>query len=155
MWALLCVNLHQLCQFSNEKSAPSAVLSFAQKKKAHHTVGMLLFQLPPPAFLQVAFAKVVLLISNIFDFQCEMYYLRPPKRRQKTYGRGRIIQKSVGEVSHRPGALNMLWVGENVELRTWSSPAQTPQVKRELRMPDLAVRFHFPCHNLNCLPHVG
>lgn len=62
----------------------------------------------------------------------------------------------MGEVLRRPGALNMLWVGENVELRTWSSTAQTPQVSGELRMPNLAIRFHFPCHKeKNCLPHAA
>lgn len=79
----VCVHLHQLCQFSDEKSAPSAVLSVRTEEEAHHTVGVPFYQLQPPAFLQVAFAKVVLLISNIFDFQCETHCLRRPPLHKK------------------------------------------------------------------------
>lgn len=68
-----------------------------------------------------------------------MYYPRHPRRRREAYGRGKIIQKSVGEVWCRPGALNMLGVGENVELRTWISPPQMLQVIRDVRAPNIPV----------------
>lgn len=82
--ACVCARTYnQRCQFSDEKSARSAVFPFAQKREnTLHTVGVPRSSLPPPAFLQVAFAKVVLLISNIFDFQCETHCLRPPKRHE-------------------------------------------------------------------------
>lgn len=124
----------------------------------HHTVGVPLFQLPPPAFLQVAFAKVVLLISNIFDFQCETHRLRPPKRHKMwDVWSGAELFRGLGEcgrgVTPPWGAQHALggWEcrAENMELTSSDAPGE----QGELRMPSLAIRFHFPCHNMNCLPH--
>lgn len=83
--ARVCVCTYINCASLAMKNLhPQLFYPFAQKReKEHHTVGVPLYQLPPPAFLQVAFAKVVLLISNIFDFQCEIHCPRPPPTPEK------------------------------------------------------------------------
>lgn len=73
-----------VCQFSeeekNNKTAPSAVSPFAQRGKWKNKAAppaSLSSGSPPLACLQVAFAKVVPLISNIFGLRCERHYPGP------------------------------------------------------------------------------
>lgn len=55
---------------------------------------------------------------------------------------------SVGDVSRRPGAPNMLRVGENVAPRTRSSPAQAPQVSGEAENAESRSQVSFSSSQL-------
>lgn len=157
----VCVHLHQLCQFSDEKSAPSAVLSVCTEERGgtpHYRRPFL----PAPAS---GISPGSVRQSRPINKQHIWFSMRntlsqaPPHSTKRHEIRGVWSGQNnseesgrVGDVSRRPAASNMLLVGENVELRTWGSPAQAPQVSRELQTTNPAVTFNFPRHSMNCLP---